>query len=67
MKGHKVEAGSGLVDNLASLTSLDEQSLLEEIRTRYHSNIIYVSMMLLWQLPVVYQGMQRWTIVVITF
>lgn len=43
MKGHKSEAGSGVIDNLASLQTLDENSLLEEIKTRYHSEIIYVS------------------------
>ena len=38
-----MEAGSGRVDNLALLPTLDEKSLLEELRTRYGREIIYVS------------------------
>ena len=41
MKGQKVEAGS--VDNLASLHTLDENTLLEEVRARYQHETIYVS------------------------
>ncbi len=37
----RIEAGSGLVDDLASLSTLDESTLLEEIRARYHRDVIY--------------------------
>ena len=39
-----MEAGSGRVDNLALLSTLDEKALLEELRTRYSREIIYVSL-----------------------
>ena len=38
-----LEPGSGFVDDLASLTTLDESNLLRELQTRYDNNIIYVS------------------------
>ena len=39
----RIEAGSGLVEDLASLATLDEATLHDEIRARYHKDIIYVS------------------------
>ncbi len=37
----RIEAGSGLVDDLACLSTLDESTLLEEVRARYHRDVIY--------------------------
>ena len=39
----RIEAGSGLVEDLASLATLDEATLHDEIRARYHKDMIYVS------------------------
>ena len=38
-----MEPGSGTIDDLATLTTLDEISLLREIQARYEKGIIYVS------------------------
>lgn len=39
-----MEPGTGLVNDLATLSDLDENILLEELRARYNKDIIYVSM-----------------------
>ena len=38
-----MEPGTGMIDDLASLSVLDEKTLLEELRIRYSRDIIYVS------------------------
>lgn len=38
-----MEAGTGRVDNLAMLPTLDERALIEELKVRYSREIIYVS------------------------